>query len=159
MKEDAVLAEAVSAYTSGDKHKALLMLKVSKRMNPREAVEAIQACIQKTTSHSGLQADEEQSVKEAMDSVAVFDELTEMVLRHMRDSKDPIATRTMDVAEVQVHCQQIYEAMAALMRANVNPTRVMTAHIMRAYVSRSPDPKALENAMKPTLLEDIISLV
>jgi hypothetical protein len=146
--------EAAEVYRSGRKAEAFRMLKESSNMSLPEAKELMVSLASKMAMDGEQRAEDEGAVKEALDAVELFDELTILMLRHMRDTKQQIGTG--NPVNAPACAAGIYTLLANMIAADVNPCRVMAAHILSGTEEREA---AVIDAAKHSLRNDLVHLI
>jgi hypothetical protein len=149
----APLELALRFYRAGDPTKGYLILKQECHMTLKEAKEALQAAAQEVDKGDGETVQQERALKEVMDAVDTFDDMTLMMLRHMRETKQPIATEKPSAADTLQLCAAIYDAMRHLIAHDVNPTRAMTIFVTQCCENaRSKDTGTLPSDFRASSL-------
>jgi hypothetical protein len=142
-----------------------LLLKQRCGMTLAEAKEAMSDAQEAVAGLSGMRAEEAQAVAEAMNAVDTFDELTALMLRHMRDTKQPIAARATTSADVLQQCAVIYDVLKTMIANDVNPGRAMTAFVLKVnHTNRVPaddaaDVLLMQEVIAQRLRDDLLTLL
>jgi hypothetical protein len=164
------IKDAVELWNKGQLNEALLLLKNTERMSAKDARDAILAAIEESTKvATGAGQDEEAAIKEALGLSETFDELTILMLRHLRKEGVFVSRSTDDTIPqvVLAKCAAIYDAMRYLLEHDINTYRVMTAYITQvqhdASLRRSQDDAAdlqlMKDAIKKSLRDDLLDLL
>lgn len=156
---------AFDLFTKGRPHDAYRHLKVSCGMSLGESRELMEAMKNDIAKGDEVSADEHQAVKEAMDAVDTFDELTALMLRHMRDTKQPIAARATTSQDVLQQCAVLYDVFKTMINNDVNPGRALTAFILKVnHTNRLPNDDAadlslMNQVIAQRLRDDLLNLL
>ena len=156
MKEHSIEAKtAFALFTSGKPHDAYRHLKVSCGMALGEARELMMSMKDDISKGDEVRADDMQAVQEAMNAVDTFDELTTLMLRHMRDTGQPIAARATTAGDVLQQCAVIYDVMRTMIANDINPGRALSAFILKVnHTNRVP---SVDDAADIQLMQEVIA--
>lgn len=159
---DQVTKDALDLYQNGQQHRAFALLKEHKNMPLSDARELMRDMSEATTRPSvpapvGMDDD----VEKAMTFVDTFDEVTATMMRHMRDTRQPIALKPMPAEHTLKLCMAVYDALQHMIAHDVNPTRAMLAYIAKVNRSKpdGADVKVMEEVNASRLRDDLLNLL
>lgn len=157
---------AFDLFTQGKPHDAYRHLKVMCGMSLGEARELMETMKNDITKGDGARAEADQAIRESLDAVDTFDQLTALMLRHMRDTKQPIGALSAEPAVVLQQCAVIYDTMKTMIANDVNPGRALVAYILKVnHTNRIPpiddvaDIKLMSEVIAQRLRDDLLNLL
>lgn len=166
MKEPSPEAKiAFDLFTRGRPHEAYRHLKVACGMPLADARELMLAMKNEISKGDEIRADDHHAITEAMDAIDTFDELSALVLRYMRDTKQPIGATKSEPAVLLQQCAVLYDTMKSMIANDVNPGRALTAYILkinhtnRTSADDAADLQLMNEVIAQRLRDDLLNLL
>lgn len=156
---------AFDLFTHGKPHDAYRHLKVACGMSLGDARELMEVMKNEISKGDEVRADADHAIKEAMDAVDTFDELTALMLRHMRDTRQPISARATTSQDVLQQCAVLYDVFKTMINNDVNPGRAFTEFILKInHTNRLPNDDAadlslMKQVIAQRLRDDLLNLL
>jgi len=142
-----------------------LLLKQRCGMSLGEAKEAMQDAASITGSIGKGLPEDTGAIEEAMNVVDTFDELTAIMLRHMRNTRQPIAATATTPQDVLQQCAVVYDVLKTMIHNDVNPGRAISAFILKVnHTNRLPvddaaDLQLMSEVITHRLRDDLLNLL
>lgn len=133
---EADLREALDFWRSGQKAKAFLVLKKSRRLSCQEATDLLEeTAAQEPDQNTGFTKHADGQLEAAIEQMSAWDDLVLDVLQSISHTGalNEAPPKEPDWRESVRLCESIHQSVVGLLRQGINPSRAMAAYSQKVF--------------------------